>query len=64
LALCQLGSLAVNLIERIIMAVKLLPWWLIIYWFKGPAITIHDRHTGKIVFTLFRGKINENLVKE
>ena len=43
---------------------KILPWWILVYWHKGPAITIHDRVNGKIVFTLFRGKINENLKKE
>jgi hypothetical protein len=42
---------------------KLLPWWILLYWYKGPAITIHNRQNGRIVFTLFRGRINEGLIK-
>lgn len=41
----------------------MLPWWIIVYWHKGPAITVHNRTTGKIIFTLLEWKINEFLIK-
>lgn len=42
---------------------KLLPWWILVYWYKGPAITIHSTKTGKIIFTLFQFKINQDLIR-
>lgn len=28
---------------------KLLPWYILPYWYKGPALTIHNPRNGKVV---------------